>query len=650
MSSTDFSIAIGANISDFQAGMVGVRNSVSNTVNNINAQFNQFNATLSKTKASGIEFTSYLSTVVQGTFKGLGLAAKFFAEPLRQFSRYEDAATRLAPLVGGLDAAKTLTKELRDEAANGYLSLEQLTSIAGRLATVFKSSSEIKQWTSAFHNLAAGTGMDVNELVGNFVKSKASGRFEAGFMDMFAQKGVNIFEPLVAQTGMAEAALRKLATEGKLAFSEIESAILSLSTGTGKFAGQASALSNTLSGSFGTLKEEFNAVLADFGEEFAGRFTGALQAASGFLKENRDAAASITAELAKVAIAGGAAVVSMKALNGALKLASGNAGKLMTFLKGNAGSIALTAGFIVIEKISEYLEGQAADLENLNSKQQKASQLMFAVEDASSFEALEEKVNSARIALEAYYAERRNIQGKEVSSEEWYADMNALYSIADRTQERLREQERLAALAEEAKDAEAYAAEQEAAQKAFEAEEKKRMEAVKTYDERAEMIRAEIEGNAQKIAQLREQADLAKKIAEFKKAGMSENEATYVSLELQALEKEKSIAEFLRSEKGISSTETLKDKMIGMGINPELAGEYAALKAKASQGGADGNGWGVSFVGTAQAHLGGGGGFSVGENLATSLARESVQVQTRMEKLLEKIAEKHVPSGTAVFN
>ena len=166
MSSTDFSIAIGANISDFQAGMVGVRNSVSNTVNNINAQFNQFNATLSKTKASGIEFTSYLSTVVQGTFKGLGLAAKFFAEPLRQFSRYEDAATRLAPLVGGLDAAKTLTKELRDEAANGYLSLEQLTSIAGRLATVFKSSSEIKQWTSAFHNLAAGTGMDVNELIG----------------------------------------------------------------------------------------------------------------------------------------------------------------------------------------------------------------------------------------------------------------------------------------------------------------------------------------------------------------------------------------------------------------------------------------------------------------------------------------------------
>ena len=56
MSSTDFNIAIGANISEFQAGMVGVRNSVSNTLNNINAKANQFNTTLSKAKSSGIEF------------------------------------------------------------------------------------------------------------------------------------------------------------------------------------------------------------------------------------------------------------------------------------------------------------------------------------------------------------------------------------------------------------------------------------------------------------------------------------------------------------------------------------------------------------------------------------------------------------------
>lgn len=156
MSSTDFSIAIGANISDFQAGMVGVRNSVSSTVNNINAQFNQFNQTIGKVKNSYIETIAYAKTAFDGIKSAVGLGVKVFAEPLRQFSRYEDAATRLAPLVGGLDAAKTLTKELRDEAANGYLSLEQLTSIAGRLATVFKSSSEIKQWTSAFHNLAAG--------------------------------------------------------------------------------------------------------------------------------------------------------------------------------------------------------------------------------------------------------------------------------------------------------------------------------------------------------------------------------------------------------------------------------------------------------------------------------------------------------------
>lgn len=94
------------------------------------------------------------------------------AVPLREFSRFEDAATRMAPLVGGLESAKILCAQLRDEAASGTMSFEQLTSVAGRLASVFKSSSDVKKWTTAFHDLSAGTGLDINELIGNFVKEK----------------------------------------------------------------------------------------------------------------------------------------------------------------------------------------------------------------------------------------------------------------------------------------------------------------------------------------------------------------------------------------------------------------------------------------------------------------------------------------------
>lgn len=662
MSSTDFSIAIGANISDFQAGMVGIRNSVSNAVNNINAQFNRFNATISKTKAAGVEMASYVASAFNGWKDIAGLAAKVFAEPLRQFSRYEDAAIRLAPLVGGLDAAKTLTKELRDEAANGYLSLEQLTSIAGRLATVFKSSSEIKQWTSAFHNLAAGTGMDVNELVGNFVKSKASGRFEAGFMDMFAQKGVNIFEPLVAQTGMAEAALRKLATEGKLAFSEIENAILSLSTGTGKFAGQAAALSSTLSGSFGTLKEEFNAVLADFGEKFAAKFTGALQAATAAIKENSDGLATAGSVVTQTAATVAAGVLTFRGATAAI-------GKMTTALKAmKAGGAAaglsmatLATGILAVVGAvaaagaywyADAKEEEAARLESHIAKTERLNAVTDAVENAATFEELEEQLKAVAQAWEIYAAsrEKNGIKGGLVK-DGFDASVEA---AAERARFRLLEEEsayrRARALEAEKKEAEELAAAQAEKQKQEQAIYESKKALFDKSKEHVDMLRAEIEGNAQKIAQLKEQADLAKKVEEFKKAGYDDALALKNAQGIQALEKEKAIADFLRSEKGISSAETLKDKMIGMGINPELAGEYAALKAKASQGGADGNGWGVSFVGTAQAHLGGGGGFSVGENLATSLARESVQVQTRMEKLLEKIAEKHVPSGTAVFN
>ncbi|MGN0860448.1 MAG: hypothetical protein ACI4P3_00940 [Candidatus Spyradosoma sp.] len=109
------------------------------------------------------------------------------------------------------------------------------------------------KWTEAFHNLSAGTGLDVNELVGSFTKAKASGRFEAGFMDMFAQKGVNLYEPLAKELGMSEAALRAFAKTGELEFARIEKAILALTSGTGRFAGQAAAMSGTFAGSAGTL-------------------------------------------------------------------------------------------------------------------------------------------------------------------------------------------------------------------------------------------------------------------------------------------------------------------------------------------------------------------------------------------------------------
>ena len=285
-------ITIGANTAKFQEAITNLQQTVSSAAEKISDSFKSVDKAIDGARIHWEKFAA-VSTAIRNTGRIVQELGSWLRTPLEQFSRFEDAATRLAPLVGGLENAKELCAQLRDEAAIGTMSFEQLASVAGRLATVFSDASEIRTWATAFHDLAAGTGLDVNELVGNFVKSRASGRFEAGLMDMFAQKGVNIFPELVKQTGAAEKELREMATKGELSFAEVEKAILALATGTGQFAGQAAAMSNTFSGSVGTMIAHWHILLAEFAKPIADTLSPMLRGLTETITENRSRAESL---------------------------------------------------------------------------------------------------------------------------------------------------------------------------------------------------------------------------------------------------------------------------------------------------------------------------------------------------------------------
>lgn len=151
-------------------------------------------------------------------FSKLGLATDFvkraFAAAKDAF-KFEDVAARLAPALGDMDEAKLLADNLRKSAANGTMSFDELASAAQRLSSVLKNRKDIEAWVNIFHDLSAGTGLDMNELIGGFTKAKASGFFKAQFLDAFAMKGVNLYAPLSAQLGASEASVFD---EGAVAF------------------------------------------------------------------------------------------------------------------------------------------------------------------------------------------------------------------------------------------------------------------------------------------------------------------------------------------------------------------------------------------------------------------------------------------------
>lgn len=138
----DINITIGANTAKFQEAITNLQQTVSSAAEKISDSFKNVNKTIKETK-SGWEALAARTSAIRNTGRIVQELGSWLRTPLEQFSRFEDAATRLAPLVGGLENAKELCAQLRDEAANGTMSFEQLASVAGRLATVFSDAAEV---------------------------------------------------------------------------------------------------------------------------------------------------------------------------------------------------------------------------------------------------------------------------------------------------------------------------------------------------------------------------------------------------------------------------------------------------------------------------------------------------------------------------
>lgn len=114
-------ITIGANTAKFQEAITNLQQTVDQTAEKISDSFKTVNKTIKETKSRWEELAARTSAI-RNTGRIVQELGSWLRTPLEQFSRFEDAATRLAPLVGGLENAKELCAQLRDEAAKSVAS------------------------------------------------------------------------------------------------------------------------------------------------------------------------------------------------------------------------------------------------------------------------------------------------------------------------------------------------------------------------------------------------------------------------------------------------------------------------------------------------------------------------------------------------
>ena len=165
------------------------------------------------------------------------------------------------------DGAKAVLAELEQFAASTPFQLDSLRDGAKQLLTAGVPAQGLTNKLRQLGDIAAGTGKPIGDFVRIFAKVKSTGKVGLESLNQLAERGVPIYSTLQKQLGVSREEMLKMISAGKIGFPELNTAIESMSTGAGMFAGGMAAQSQTISGLFSTLKDNVGFAMRELGSE-----------------------------------------------------------------------------------------------------------------------------------------------------------------------------------------------------------------------------------------------------------------------------------------------------------------------------------------------------------------------------------------------
>ena len=167
---------------------------------------------------------------------------------------------------------------------------------AGRSLLAFGSNTKtVMPQIKAIGDLAAGTGKNFNELATMYGKAQVSGTLYADDINRLLEAGVPVIDEFSKSLGVPKEQVKKLASQGKIGFAQLEDAFKSLTSEGGQFYNLMSAQSKTVGGRISTLRGQLQTVSIAIGEAMLpaiGAITDKISMFTGWLSKNKDTIAS----------------------------------------------------------------------------------------------------------------------------------------------------------------------------------------------------------------------------------------------------------------------------------------------------------------------------------------------------------------------
>jgi tape measure domain-containing protein len=263
------SLVVTANAAPLQQGLAGAGGSVSSFASKVNGAGGSLGG-----------FSSVLSGVgiAAGAMAAAGVVALGSAlvgavgSGIKMAASMEQVAISLKTMLGSADKAKALLSEIKEFAASTPFEFPELADSAKKLLAFGSGADIVVAELGMIGDIASGAGIPIGELSELYGKARVQGTLFAEDINQLTGRGIPIIQEFAKQMGVTEAQVKKLASEGKIGFAQLQKAFIDLTSEGGKFEGMTQAQSQSIAGLWSTLQDAIGEQLTKIGASIIENF------------------------------------------------------------------------------------------------------------------------------------------------------------------------------------------------------------------------------------------------------------------------------------------------------------------------------------------------------------------------------------------
>lgn len=247
-------VKISADISELKEALVTVEKSSKDSMGKVSKQSKIVKASISRLKTG-----FYALAAAMG-------AAQVYSAKLA--GGFEQSRLSFEIMLGSLAKGDKLLKEIIQFTKSTPFELKDTELGAKRLLAYNIEADKVIKTLEVLGNIASVVGRErLPNLILAYGQVKTATRLAGQELRQFSEAGVPLIDALSVQLSVSRAQIKGMVEEGRIGFSDVEKALLNLSTGSGRFADLMKRQSKTFLGTLSNIKDNISIISIGIGNK-----------------------------------------------------------------------------------------------------------------------------------------------------------------------------------------------------------------------------------------------------------------------------------------------------------------------------------------------------------------------------------------------